>query len=75
MKINRAEPQPWCLAHFAAPRELVFKAWSSAEHIKRWFSPAGFSVPDAEVDFVPVASLPAHASARWGELLVTGPVR
>ena len=24
---------------FAAPRELVFKAWSSAEHMKRWFSP------------------------------------
>jgi uncharacterized protein YndB with AHSA1/START domain len=36
---------------FAAPRGLVFKAWSSAEHIKRWFSPEGFSVPEAEIDF------------------------
>ena len=27
-----------------APRELVFKAWSSAEHVKRWFAPAGFTV-------------------------------
>ena len=38
---------------FAAPRALVFKAWSSAEHVKRWFSPECFSVPDAEVDFRP----------------------
>ncbi len=36
---------------FAAPRALVFKAWSSAEHMKRWFSPEGCSVPEAEVDF------------------------
>jgi uncharacterized protein YndB with AHSA1/START domain len=36
---------------FAAPRALVFKAWSSAEHIKRWFSPEGLTTPEAEVDF------------------------
>jgi len=36
---------------FAAPRTLVFKAWSSAEHIKRWFSPEGLTTPEAEVDF------------------------
>ncbi len=33
-----------------APRELVFKAWSSAEHVKRWFAPTGFTVPQATVD-------------------------
>ena len=38
---------------FPAPRDLVFKAWSSAEHIKRWFCPEGCSVPQAEVDFRP----------------------
>jgi uncharacterized protein YndB with AHSA1/START domain len=38
---------------FAAPRALVFKAWSSAEHMKRWFSPEGYSVPEAEIDFRP----------------------
>ena len=38
---------------FAAPRPLVFKAWSSAEHMKRWFCPEGFTVPEAEVDFRP----------------------
>jgi uncharacterized protein YndB with AHSA1/START domain len=38
---------------FAAPRPLVFKAWSTAEHMKRWFSPEGFTVPEAEIDFRP----------------------
>jgi uncharacterized protein YndB with AHSA1/START domain len=42
---------------FPAPRDLVFKAWSSAEHIKRWFCPEGCSVPEAEVDFRPAACL------------------
>jgi uncharacterized protein YndB with AHSA1/START domain len=36
---------------FPAPREMVFKAWSSAEHIQRWFSPEQCSVPEAEIDF------------------------
>jgi len=35
---------------FAAPRELVFQAWSSAERMKRWFSPEGVEVPEAEID-------------------------
>jgi uncharacterized protein YndB with AHSA1/START domain len=35
---------------FAAPRETVFKAWSSADHIKRWFCPNGYSVPEAKVE-------------------------
>lgn len=38
---------------FAAPRELVFKAWSTAEHVKAWFSPETYSVPDAIVDMRP----------------------
>ncbi len=32
-----------------ASRELVFKAWSSADHVKRWFAPTGYTVPQAEV--------------------------
>jgi uncharacterized protein YndB with AHSA1/START domain len=38
---------------FPAPRELVFKAWGHADHIKRWFSPATFTTPEAEIDFRP----------------------
>lgn len=36
---------------FSAAPELVFSAWSSADHVRRWFCPAGFSVPQAEVKF------------------------
>ncbi len=33
-----------------ARRETVFKAWSSAEHVKRWFAPETFTVPEARVE-------------------------
>jgi uncharacterized protein YndB with AHSA1/START domain len=36
---------------FHAPREQVFAAWSSAEHVKQWFCPAAFTVPQADVEF------------------------
>jgi uncharacterized protein YndB with AHSA1/START domain len=38
---------------FAAPRERVFACWSSAERMKRWFSPEGVDVPEAEIDCRP----------------------
>ena len=36
---------------FDAPRELVFRAWTSAEHLARWFCPADFTVADCRCDF------------------------
>jgi uncharacterized protein YndB with AHSA1/START domain len=49
-----ARPEPLVITRsFLAPREQVFRAWSSAERMKRWFSPAGFTVPEAEIDFRP----------------------
>jgi uncharacterized protein YndB with AHSA1/START domain len=35
---------------FHAPREIVFRAWSMADHIKRWFAPENCSVSEAKVD-------------------------
>jgi uncharacterized protein YndB with AHSA1/START domain len=35
---------------FAASRELVFRAWSSADHVRHWFCPAQYSVPEARVE-------------------------
>jgi uncharacterized protein YndB with AHSA1/START domain len=35
---------------FDAPRETVFSAWSTAEHVRNWFSPRTYSVPDARVE-------------------------
>ena len=33
-----------------APRATVFKAWSSAEHVKNWFCPETYTIPDASVE-------------------------
>jgi len=45
------QPQPLRLSRvFHARRETVFRAWSSADHVKRWFSPETFTVPDARVE-------------------------
>ena len=38
---------------FNYPRELVFKAWSEAEHLKRWWGPKGFEIHVAQLDFRP----------------------
>ena len=45
------QPLPFRISRvFHARREAVFKAWSSADHVKRWFSPETYSVPDAKVE-------------------------
>jgi uncharacterized protein YndB with AHSA1/START domain len=35
---------------FRARRETVFRAWGSAEHVKRWFAPEGCDVAEAAVE-------------------------
>ena len=45
------QPPPLRLSRvFDASRETVFKAWSTADHVKRWFSPETYTVSDATVD-------------------------
>jgi uncharacterized protein YndB with AHSA1/START domain len=47
-------PPPLRLSRvFHARRETVFRAWSSAEQVKRWFSPETFTVPEARVEMRP----------------------
>jgi uncharacterized protein YndB with AHSA1/START domain len=44
------QPAPLRLSRVLhAPRETVFKAWSSPDHVKRWFSPETFIVSEADV--------------------------
>jgi uncharacterized protein YndB with AHSA1/START domain len=48
---RKVQPAPLRVSRvFSAPRDMVFKAWSSAEHVKRWFCPNGYSVPEATVE-------------------------
>lgn len=44
-------PAPLRLSRvFPVRRETVFNAWSTADHVRRWFSPETFTVPDAKVE-------------------------
>lgn len=38
---------------FQAPRELVFQAFSEAEHLKHWWGPRGWELTVCTVDFRP----------------------
>jgi uncharacterized protein YndB with AHSA1/START domain len=35
---------------FDAPRALVFKAWTDAEHLAQWWGPHGFTNPVCEIE-------------------------
>jgi uncharacterized protein YndB with AHSA1/START domain len=35
---------------YDAPRELVYDAWTKAEHLKHWYAPAPYTVPEVESD-------------------------
>lgn len=49
-KHSAIQPAPVRISRvFPAPRATVFKAWSMTEHVKRWFAPEGFTVPQAKV--------------------------
>lgn len=35
------------------PRELVWSAWTTPEHVKKWFTPAPWTTIDCEIDLRP----------------------
>jgi uncharacterized protein YndB with AHSA1/START domain len=36
-----------------APRELVFRVWTQAEHVARWWGPRGFTTTTHEMEVAP----------------------
>ena len=52
METNQVEKKDLVITRvFDAPLEQVWKAWSSAGDVMRWWGPTGFSCPLAEIDF------------------------
>jgi len=49
---------------FDAPARLLFEAWSTPEHMKKWFGPVGYPVTMCEIDF--------RKGGRW-RAAMTGP--
>jgi uncharacterized protein YndB with AHSA1/START domain len=48
-----AKPELRMTRVFDAPKRLVFEAWSKAEYLSRWFTPAPLTTPSCEVDLRP----------------------
>ena len=38
-----------------APRAAVWRCWTEPELLKRWFAPAPWTTPEAEIDLGPAA--------------------
>ncbi|HTV37985.1 MAG TPA: SRPBCC domain-containing protein [Xanthobacteraceae bacterium] len=51
---------------FDAPRALVFRAWTDAEHLAQWWGPKGFTNPVCEIDARVGGTLRIHMRAPDG---------
>jgi uncharacterized protein YndB with AHSA1/START domain len=57
-----------------APRELVFSAWSDANHLRKWWGPKGCSVGFCNMDLRPGGQLlyslrTAEGQEMWGKFV------
>lgn len=50
----------------AAPRQLVFKAWTEPDRLVRWWGPHGFSVPACRLDVRVGGSFRIHMRSAEG---------
>lgn len=50
---SRVEGEFVITRDFDAPRDLVFRAWTEADHLARWFGPKGFTMATCTVDLRP----------------------
>lgn len=51
---------------FNAPRALVFKMWTAAEHLTHWFCPPGFTLESVTADFEPGGAWHSHMRSPDG---------
>lgn len=49
----RGERELVLTRHFAAPRQLVWTAYSDCKHLKHWWGPQGWELTHCELDFRP----------------------
>jgi uncharacterized protein YndB with AHSA1/START domain len=51
---------------FAAPRQLVFEAWTDRDRLERWWGPKNFTNPVCEIDPRPGGAIRIHMRAPDG---------
>lgn len=61
---------------FDAPKELVWQAWTQAEHMMNWWGPKGFKMKVAKLDLRPggmfhYAMTGPDGSEMWGKFVYT----
>jgi uncharacterized protein YndB with AHSA1/START domain len=52
---------------FDAPRSLVFRVWTSPEHLYRWWGPKDFTTPSVKMDFRPGGAYHSTIRSPKGE--------
>jgi len=57
-----------------APRQMVFQAWTEAEHLGRWWGPKGFSISLIKLDLRPgglfrYSMRPPDGNEMWGKFV------
>lgn len=50
------------------PKELVWKAWTKPEHVKKWFAPAPWTISECEIDLQPGGMFYTVMRSPEGEL-------
>jgi uncharacterized protein YndB with AHSA1/START domain len=55
-----------------APRDLVFKAWTSEVHLAQWWGPKGFTNPTCKIDLRPGGSIQIDMRAPDGVVYPMG---
>jgi uncharacterized protein YndB with AHSA1/START domain len=72
-----ATPEPLVIVReFDAPREIVFKLWTHAEHLKHWWGPRGFTNPVCAMDARPGGAIRIDMRAPDGVVYpMSGEVR
>lgn len=53
LDIDVAENQGVYTRVFAAPRDLVFEAWTRPDHVRQWWGPRKYTVTVCEIDLRP----------------------
>ena len=58
---------------FNAPRELVFKMWTEAEHLAKWWGPKGFTIKVSKLDVAPggifLYCMAGEGFEMWGKFV------
>lgn len=64
------DTEPFIISRtFDAPRELVWKVWTEAEHMANWYSPKGFARLQSKMDFRPGGTYHYGLKSPGGEAI------